>query len=61
MVDALKARGIAATQMRMDGSRPDLSKFDAILGSVMLDAQQQVERAAAQAAVAGAEIGRAHV
>lgn len=54
MVDALKARGIAATQMRMDGSRPDLSKFDAILGSVMLDAQQQVERAAAQAAVAGA-------
>ena len=44
-------------QMRMDPARPDLSKFDAIVGSVMLDAQQAVlaaQREAADRAVAGA-------
>lgn len=43
MVSDLKARGIEAAQMRMDGERPDLSKFDGIVGSVMLQAQQQLE------------------
>lgn len=43
MVADLKARGIEAAQMRMDGERPDLSKFDGIVGSVMLQAQQQLE------------------
>ena len=41
MVRELRKRGITSlSQMRMDEQRPDLSKFDAIVGSVMLDAQQ---------------------
>ena len=56
MVRELRAAGFEPKQMRMDPARPDLSKFDAIVGSVMLDAQQAVaaQREAADRAVAGA-------
>ena len=47
MVRELRAAGFDPKQMRMDPARPDLSKFDAIVGSVMLDAQQAVAGARA--------------
>jgi len=55
MVRALKERGITAKQFKYDQQRPDLSKFDTLLGMVLLQAsqslaQQRTKEQAARAA-----------
>ena len=40
MVGALRERGITATQFKYDQRRPDLSKFDTLLGAVLLEAKR---------------------
>lgn len=44
MVAALRERGISATQIKYDQQRPDLSKFEALLGTVLLEAKGIAER-----------------
>lgn len=60
MVSSLARQGIEAAHVKYDQQRPDLSKFDSLLGSVMLEASktlhsQALERAASTAADAMAD------
>jgi len=60
MVSSLARHGIEAAHVKYDQQRPDLSKFDSLLGSVMLEASktlhsQALERAASTAADAMAD------
>ena len=50
MVAALRATGIEATHVRYDQQRPDLSKFDSLLGSVLLEASKSLHANAVERA-----------
>jgi len=41
---SLEAVGIEAVQFRLDGDRPDTSKFDSLLGLISLETEQFQER-----------------
>jgi len=57
MLRDMERLGFSPPQYRVDNARPDLTKFDALLGSVLLDAQQALERGA-RAIGAGRETER---
>lgn len=44
MLSEMERLGFKPPQYRVDVSRPDFTKFDALLGSVLLDAQRALER-----------------
>uniref|UniRef100_A0A7S4N4Z4 Uncharacterized protein n=1 Tax=Prymnesium polylepis TaxID=72548 RepID=A0A7S4N4Z4_9EUKA len=44
MLREMERAGIQSPQYRFDVSRPDLAKFDSLLASVLLDAQQALEQ-----------------
>ena len=46
MLREMERLGFNPPQYRVDVARPDLTKFDALLGSVLLDAQRALERGA---------------
>eukprot|EP00316_Scyphosphaera_apsteinii_P000727 CAMPEP_0119318884 /NCGR_PEP_ID=MMETSP1333-20130426/47898_1 /TAXON_ID=418940 /ORGANISM="Scyphosphaera apsteinii, Strain RCC1455" /LENGTH=559 /DNA_ID=CAMNT_0007325185 /DNA_START=54 /DNA_END=1734 /DNA_ORIENTATION=- len=48
MVSALKARGIVTPQFKFDQRRADLSKFDSLLGLVLLEASKSLDAAKQQ-------------
>lgn len=45
MMETMKAHGLPATQHRFDPTRPDLSKFDVVLGAMLLDVREQAAEA----------------
>ena len=46
MLREMEREGLNPKQYRCDVSRPDLAKFDGLLASILLDAQQQLEQLA---------------
>ena len=44
MLREMERAGYAPAQYRFDVNRPDLAKFDSLLGSVLLDARQQLDK-----------------
>ena len=58
MVRALHNVGIEATHVKYDQQRPDLSKFDSLLGSVLHEASKTLDARAAERSRAGRMMGR---